>query len=81
VDPFGPGIQAYVFERDGAEIIAMWSAADNATVRLPGRRAADSVVVDIMGREHRPAGDGPLEIEVGPDITYVVPAAPQPELP
>ena len=67
----GEDTWGYAFEKDGTSILALWTTGEPKTVRLPaGPEAVERV--DIMGQATRlRLVRGGVQVEIGPDITYV----------
>ena len=67
-----PGVWAYVFERDGATITAVWAPDGSRSVELPARGLSVEVV-DMMGRSTGIATKaGTVRVATGEAPVYVV---------
>lgn len=75
ITTLGRDVWAYVFERDGATLTAVWTPGQPTTVKLPVGRVRSVELVDILGHSRRvPAAGGRVEVPIDESPVYVVQA-------
>jgi hypothetical protein len=73
IKSLGDGVWAYLFERDGKSILAIWNPGGAKRVLLPADGVGAVDIVDIMGRaSRRRTHDGVLEFTVDESPQYVM---------
>jgi hypothetical protein len=73
VDGLGQDVWAYVFNRQGASILALWSTSDQMRVSVPVRETASVEVLDIMGHPNRVTPEnGALDLFADGSPKYVL---------
>lgn len=73
LDYLGASTYAFVFERRGEAMIALWRTSGSAVVRVPVQRPSVTVV-DLFGKsENRPTDEGFLAVEASPSVQFIGP--------
>lgn len=76
LDWWGAPAYGYVFDRNGAPVLALWSTGPELQLPLPVGDVPQVQVVDIMGRARRvPAVEGLVSLTLSADPIYVNGAA------
>ena len=75
VRKLGPDVWAYLFDKDGKSILAIWTPQTPRRISVPAGDASTLRAVNIMGHESQlPAQDGQVDLTIDPSPQYLIDA-------